>query len=42
MPNCLFQGILSIPGIAGYKWVPVRIGHFGNKKYLVLKYQRQI
>jgi len=30
------QGILSVPGIAG---VPARIGRFGNKKYLFLKYQ---
>ncbi len=22
------QGILSVPGIAGYKWVPARIGRF--------------
>ncbi len=36
------QGILSVPGIAGYKWVPARIGHFSNKKYLFLKYQRPI
>ncbi len=24
------QGILSVPGIAGYKWVPARIGRFIN------------
>jgi len=22
------QGILSVPGISGYKWVTARIGHF--------------
>jgi len=27
------QGILSVPGITGYEWVPARIGCFGNKKY---------
>jgi len=32
--NQFHQGILSVPGIADYKWVPARIGHFGNKKYL--------
>jgi len=26
------QGILSVPGIAGYKWVPARIGHFYKDK----------
>ncbi len=33
------QGILSVPGITGYESVPARIGCFGNKKYLFLKYQ---
>jgi len=36
------QGILSVPGIAGYKWVPARIGGFGSKKILFLAYQRLI
>ncbi len=40
------QGILSVPGIAGYEWVPARIGRFGNNnnnnKYLFLKCQRPI
>ncbi len=27
------QGILYVPGIAGYKWVPARIGRFFNTKY---------
>jgi len=31
------QGILSIPGIAGYEWVPARIGCFGNKKIFIFK-----
>ncbi len=35
----LNQGILSVLGIAGYEWVPARIGRFGNNKYLFLKYQ---
>jgi len=26
------QGILSVPGIAGYEWVPARIGHFYKNK----------
>jgi len=26
------QGILSVPGIAGYKWVPAKIGHFYKYK----------
>jgi len=29
------QGILSVPGIAGYKWEPARIGHFFHKKIFV-------
>ncbi len=29
----LDQGVLSVPGIAGYKWVPARIGRFGYKNY---------
>ncbi len=32
------SGILSVPGIAGFEWVPARIGCFGNKKYLFFKY----
>jgi len=36
------QGILSVTWIAGYEWVPARIGHFGNKQYLFLKHQRPI
>ncbi len=35
-------GNTKLPGIAGYEWVPARIGCFGNKKYLFLKYQRPI
>ncbi len=31
-PSCLIQGILGIPGIAGYKWVPARIGRFFQRK----------
>ncbi len=32
------NGILSIPGIAGYKWVPARIVHFfQNKTKIQLK-----
>jgi len=27
------QGILSVPGIVGYKRVPTRIGRFINTKY---------
>ena len=38
----VIQGILSVPGIAGYEWVPARIGYFGNMKYLFLKYQQPI
>ena len=38
----MMQGILSVLGIAGYVWAPARIGCFGNKKYLFLKYQQQI
>ncbi len=26
------QGILSVPGIAGYDWVPARIGRFYKDK----------
>jgi len=26
------QGILSVPGIAGYEWVPARIGRFYKYK----------
>ncbi len=33
------QGILSVPGIAGYKWVPARIGRFYQQKILFLFYQ---
>jgi len=28
----MLQGILSVPGIAGYAWVPARIGHFYKYK----------
>ncbi len=28
----LGQGILSVPGIAGYVWVPARIGCFYKEK----------
>ena len=34
----ILYGILSVPGIADYEWVPARIGHFGNKKYLFFKF----
>ncbi len=27
------QGILSVPGIAGYEWEPARIGRFLNTNY---------
>jgi len=30
--NGMCQGILSIPGIAGYEWVPARIGCFYKGK----------
>ncbi len=30
------QGILSVPGIAGYKWVPARIGHFCENKFFFI------
>jgi len=33
MSNYPIQGILSVPGIAGYEWVPARIGCFINTKY---------
>jgi len=33
------QGILSIPGIAGYGWVPARIDHFYNYKIFFSYYK---
>ena len=27
------QGILSVPGIAGYEWVPARIGRFDKYNF---------
>jgi len=36
------QGILDVTGIADYEWVPARIGCFGNKNHLFLKYQQPI
>jgi len=30
--DLLCQGILSVPGIAGYEWVPARIGRFYKDK----------
>jgi hypothetical protein len=38
----LWQGILSVPGIAGYKWVPARIGRFYKDKIFFSYYQRPI
>jgi len=32
----LRQGILSVPGIAGYKWVPARIGGFFQYKFFLI------
>jgi len=38
----LWQGILSVPGIAGYKWVTARIGRFYKDKIFFSYYQRPI
>ncbi len=39
IPGTLSLGILRIPRIAGYKWVPARLAHFYKNKILFLFYQ---
>jgi len=32
--NLVNPGMLSVPGIAGYKWVPARVVHFDKYKII--------